>query len=52
VVAYRAVHSRDERGQALVLSLVFLVVLLAMGGAVVDVGSWYWQDRKAQGTAD
>jgi hypothetical protein len=48
----RAARWRDECGQALVLSLVFLVVLLAMGGAVVDVGSWYWQDRKAQGTAD
>ena len=50
--ADRATHWRDECGQALVLSLVFLVALLAMGGAVVDVGSWYWQDRKAQGTAD
>jgi Flp pilus assembly protein TadG len=41
-----------ERGQALVLSVVFLTALLAMAGAVVDVGAWYWQDRKVQVTAD
>jgi Flp pilus assembly protein TadG len=43
---------REERGQALVLSVVFLTALIAMAGSVVDVGSWYWQDRKLQGTAD
>ncbi len=43
---------RAERGQALVVSVVFLAALLAMAGGVVDVGSWYWQDRKLQGTAD
>jgi hypothetical protein len=43
---------REERGQALVVSVVFLSALIAMGGGVVDVGSWYWQDRKLQGTAD
>jgi Flp pilus assembly protein TadG len=45
-------HLRQERGQALVVSIVFLTALIAMGGGVVDVGSWYWQDRKLQGTAD
>jgi hypothetical protein len=43
---------REERGQALVVSLIFLTALIAMAGAVVDVGSWYWQDRQLQGTAD
>ncbi len=43
---------RGERGQALVASVVFLSALMAMAGASVDVGSWYWQDRKLQGTAD
>ena len=44
--------SREERGQALVVSVVFLSALIAMAGSSVDVGSWYWQDRKLQGTAD
>src|SRR4051812_43125834 len=43
---------REERGQALVVSVVFLTALIALTGSVVDVGSWYWQDRKLQGTAD
>jgi Flp pilus assembly protein TadG len=43
---------REETGQVLVISVVFLVVLVAMAGAVVDVGSWYYQHRKLQATAD
>jgi hypothetical protein len=43
---------RDERGQVLLLSSVFLLVLLGLAGFVVDVGSWYYQHRKLQATAD
>lgn len=43
---------RYQRGQAMVLSLVFLTVLLAMAAAVIDVGSWYRAHRQTQATAD
>jgi hypothetical protein len=43
---------RRQRGQAMVLSLVFLTVLLGMAAAVIDVGSWYRAHRAAQATAD
>jgi hypothetical protein len=52
MASVRARERRGERGQALVVSVVFLTALLPMAGGVVDVGSWYWQDRKLQGTAD
>jgi hypothetical protein len=42
----------NERGQALVISVLFLAVLVGMAGIVVDVGAWYVQDRKAQAAAD
>jgi hypothetical protein len=42
----------DQRGQATVLSVVFLAVLLGMAALVLDVGSWYQADRYAQTTAD
>src|SRR5690349_12962242 len=45
-------HGRTERGQATVLTLVFLVVLLGMAALVLDIGSWYRADRAAQSTAD
>ena len=38
-------HGRTERGQATVLTLVFLVVLLGMAALVLDIGSWYRADR-------
>ena len=44
--------ARDERGQAMVLTVVFLVVLLGMCAMVLDVGSWYRADRDTQSTAD
>jgi hypothetical protein len=48
--------SRGERpaesGQALVLSIVFLTVLLGMAALTLDVGSWYRAHRAAQATAD
>ncbi|MGH3033278.1 MAG: pilus assembly protein TadG-related protein [Gaiellaceae bacterium] len=43
---------RDQRGQTLVLSIVFMTVLLGMAAAVLDVGSWYRADRAAQAAAD
>ena len=45
-------RARNERGQALVLSVVFLAVLLGMAALVLDVGSWYRADRGTQSTAD
>ena len=42
----------NQRGQSLVLSLLFLTVLIGMAAIVVDVGSWYRADRKLQANAD
>jgi hypothetical protein len=44
--------SRHQRGQAMVISLLFLTVLLAMSAAVLDVGAWYRAHRQTQATAD
>jgi hypothetical protein len=43
---------RDSRGQALVLTLVFLTVLLGSAAMSLDVGSWYHQKRQLQAKAD
>ena len=43
---------RDESGQAVVLSAVWMVVLLGMAGLVIDVGSWYRAQRNLQADAD
>jgi secretion/DNA translocation related TadE-like protein len=45
-------RAQSERGQATVLTLVFLVVLLGMAALVLDIGSWYRADRDTQSTAD
>jgi Flp pilus assembly protein TadG len=45
-------HAKTERGQATVLTLVFLGVLLGMAALVLDFGSWYRADRHTQSTAD
>ena len=45
-------NPRNDRGQATVLTLVFLVVLLGMAALTLDVGSWYRADRATQSTAD
>lgn len=45
-------NPRSDRGQATVLTLVFLVVLLGMAALVLDIGSWYRADRATQNTAD
>lgn len=42
----------SEDGQALVLTLVFLVVLVGATALTVDFGAWYRQQRQAQATAD
>jgi Flp pilus assembly protein TadG len=42
----------NERGQSMVLMLVFVTVLIAIAGAVVDVGAWYRAHRTMQATAD
>jgi hypothetical protein len=43
---------REERGQALVVAVVFMVVLIAMTAFVLDVGSWFRAQRAAQAAAD
>jgi hypothetical protein len=45
-------NTPSDRGQATVLTLVFLVVLLGMAALVLDVGSWYRADRATQSAAD
>ncbi len=45
-------RARSERGQAFVVTILFLGVLLAMAAAVLDVGAWYRQHRQVQLTAD
>jgi hypothetical protein len=42
----------NQRGQSLVLSILFLTVLIGMSVMVIDVGSWYRADRKLQANAD
>ena len=42
----------NESGQAVVLSVVWMVVLLGMAGLVIDVGSWYRSQRNLQSQAD
>jgi len=44
--------SRDERGQALVFTVLVLTVLLGMSALVLDVGSWFRAQRALQSTAD
>jgi Putative Flp pilus-assembly TadE/G-like len=43
---------KNQRGQAMVLTLVFMTVLLGMAAAVLDVGAWYRAHRGTQATAD
>jgi hypothetical protein len=42
----------NQKGQSMVLALVFLTVLMGMSALVLDVGSWYRAHRAAQSTAD
>ena len=43
---------QNQKGQATVITVVFLVVLLGMAALVLDVGSWYRAKRSTQSTAD
>jgi Flp pilus assembly protein TadG len=42
----------NERGQAIVLSVLALVALLGMSALVLDVGNWFRTQRRLQSTAD
>jgi hypothetical protein len=44
--------ARNERGQAIVLTVLALVVLLGMAALVLDVGAWFHEKRHLQATAD
>ena len=43
---------RREHGQAAALTVLFMTVLLASAAAVIDVGSWFREDRATQRVAD
>jgi Flp pilus assembly protein TadG len=43
---------RNERGQAVIMTVIFLTVLVGAAAIVTDVGAWYRQQRQAQATAD
>jgi hypothetical protein len=43
---------KQSCGQAYVITVLFLAVLLAMAAAVLDIGSWYRADRHLQATVD
>lgn len=43
---------RSDRGQATVLTIIFLTALLGAAALVLDVGSWFREQRGTQSTAD
>lgn len=43
---------RAETGQAVVVLVLFLVVIVGLVGAVLDLGAWFRADRSTQSTAD
>ena len=45
-------RQKQSCGQAYVITILFLAVLLAMAAAVLDIGSWYRADRSLQATVD
>jgi secretion/DNA translocation related TadE-like protein len=45
-------NNPNQKGQATVLTLLFLVVLLGMAALVLDVGAWYKDQRDTQSAAD
>src|SRR5262245_19398226 len=45
-------RKNTQRGQSMVMTVVFMVVLLGFAALVIDVGSWYRAHRSAQATAD
>jgi Flp pilus assembly protein TadG len=48
----RARAFAGERGQTVVLTVVWMTVLLGMAGLVIDVGGWYRSQRGLQAKAD
>jgi hypothetical protein len=48
----RSTSRTRESGQVVVLLLTFLVVLLGIAAAAIDVGSWYRADRALQSSVD
>lgn len=42
----------EQRGQAILVTTLFLTVLMGATALTIDVGSWYRQQRQAQATAD
>lgn len=47
-----SISVRNDRGQATVLTVIFLVALLGAVALVLDVGSWFREQRDAQSAAD
>jgi Flp pilus assembly protein TadG len=45
-------NPRREEGQVTVLAAVFMIMLVGMAGFVLDVGSWFRQQRVTQSTVD
>src|SRR5204863_4741588 len=43
---------KSERGQAFVLATVAMVMCCGMAALVLDVGNWFRDKRRLQGTAD
>ncbi|HKI91715.1 MAG TPA: pilus assembly protein TadG-related protein, partial [Gaiellaceae bacterium] len=43
---------RSESGQAILVTVLFLTVLLGAVALTLDVGAWYREQRQAQATAD
>ena len=43
---------RNESGQAVLMTVLFLTVLIGVAAMSVDVGSWYREQRQAQAGAD
>src|SRR5690348_17376805 len=52
VVTRNREGARGERGQAFVLTVASLVVLLGMAALGIDVGTWYQAQRHDQAVAD
>ena len=46
------IDARDSRGQAFVLTVLFMVGLLGISALVLDVGSWFRASRASQAAAD
>src|SRR3954469_16765975 len=43
---------KNERGQAVFITVLFLFVLMGCAALTLDVGMWYRAQRQAQATAD